>query len=195
MIARHPAPRRDCRSQTKSRRDARDLPFKAIATPRSASAFVQRHLALLESTMDHSGPNCANKTAKEYLRPNAEVCSRRRAVSCTSHPSASFRAGIDGTACIGIETPGSDPLARWPRHKKRGKRVDAGDDAWRDPFNARRTSRIRPSPWRTVNDGTCGPGVNAGDSRIKQQDRPSAQLPKKLAGPADRAYTGYLQTK
>ena len=128
--------------------------------------------------MDHSGPNCTKKTAEGYLRPYAEVCARRRAVSCTSRPSASFRTGIDGTACIGIETPGSDPLARWPRHKKRGKRVDAGDDAWRDPCNARRTARIRPSPWRTVDDGTCGPGVNAGDSRINQQDRPSAQLPK-----------------
>ena len=34
-----------------------------------------------------------------------------------------------------------------------------------------------------------------GDSRINQQDRPSAQRPERLAGPADRAYTGYLQTK
>ena len=70
-----------------------------------------------------------------------------------------------------------------------------GQDAWRDPCNARRSAGIRPSPWRTVDDGTCGPGVNAGDSRINQQDRPSAQRPERLAGPANRAYTGYLQTK
>ena len=48
--------------------------------------------------------------------------------------------------------------------KKRGARGDAEDDAWRDPCNARRIAGIRPSPWRTVDDGTCGPGVNAGDS-------------------------------
>ena len=79
--------------------------------------------------------------------------------------------------------------------KKRGKRGDAGEDAWRDPCNARCIAGIRSSPWRTVDDGTCGSGVNAGDSRINQQDRPSAQRPERLAGPADRAYTGYLQTK
>ena len=72
--------------------------------------------------------------------------------------------GIDDTACIGIETPGSDPPARWPRHKKRGTRGDAGEDAWGDPCNARRIAGIRQSPWRTVDDGTCGPGVNASDS-------------------------------
>ena len=69
MIARHPAPRRDCRSETKARRDASDLPFKAIPTPRSASAFAQRHLALLESTMDHSGPNCANELPRDIYVP------------------------------------------------------------------------------------------------------------------------------
>ena len=126
--------------------------------------FAQRHLALRESTMDHSGPNCASKTAEGYPRPYAGVCARRRAISCTSRRSASSRTGIDDTACIGIETPGSDPSARWPRHKKRGTRGDAGEDAWRDPCNARRIAGIRPSPWRTVDDGTCGPGVDAGDS-------------------------------
>ena len=30
---------------------------------------------------------------------------------------------------------------------------------------------------------------------MNQQDRPSAQRPQRLAGPADRAYTGYFQTK
>ena len=109
-------------------------------------------------------PNCANKTAEGYLRPNAGVCARRRAISCTSRRSASSRTGIDDTACIGIETPGSDPSASWPRHKKRGTRGDAGEDAWRDPCNTRRIAGIRPMPWRTVDDGTCGPGVNAGDS-------------------------------
>ena len=169
--------------------------FKAFATPRSASVFAQRHLALRESTMDHSGPDCANKTAEGYLCPYAGVCARRRAISCTSRRSASSRTGIDDTAFFGIEAPGTDPPARWPRHKKRGTRGDAGEDAWRDPCNARRIAEIRPSPWRTIDDGTCGPGVNAGDSRINQQDRPSAQRPKRLAGPADRAYTRYLQTK
>ncbi|CAM9883480.1 unnamed protein product, partial [Ascophyllum nodosum] len=110
-----------------------------------------------------------------YLRPYAGVCARRRAISCTSRRSASSRTGIDDTTCIGIEVHGSDPPARWPRHKNRGTRGDAGEDAWRDPCNARRIAGIRPSPWRSVDDGTCGPGVNAGDSRINQQDRPSAQ--------------------
>ena len=110
--------------------------LKAIATPRSASAFARRHLALLESTMGQSGPDYANKTADGYLRPYAEICARRRAVSCTSRRSASSRTGIDDTACIGIETPGSDPPARWPRRRKRGKRGDAGEDPWRDPCNA-----------------------------------------------------------
>ena len=132
---------------------------------------------------------------KQSLIITPEVCARRRAASCTSRRSASPRTGIDDTAYIGIETPGSDPPARWPRHKKRGKRGDAGEDAWRDPCNARRILGIRQSPWYTVDDGTCGPGVNAGDSRINQQDRPSAQRPERLAGSADRAYTGYLQTK
>ena len=59
--------------------------------------------------MDHSGPNYANETAEGYLRPYAGVCARRRAISCTSRRSASSRTGIDDTACIGIETPGSDP--------------------------------------------------------------------------------------
>ena len=145
--------------------------------------------------MDHSGPDCANKTAEGYLRPYAEVCARRRAVSCTSRRSASSCTGIDDTACIGIETPSSDTPALWLRRKKRGKRGDAGEDAWRDPFNARRIAGTRPSTWRAVDDGTCGPGVNAGDSRINQQDRPLAQRPERLAGPADRAYTRYLQTK
>ncbi|CAM9123114.1 unnamed protein product [Ascophyllum nodosum] len=54
--------------------------------------------------------------------------------------------------------------ARWPRHKKRGTRGDAGEDAWRDPCNARRIAGMCLSPWRTVDDGICGPGVNAGDS-------------------------------
>ena len=165
-------------------------------TPRSASVFAQRPLALRESTMDQSGPDCANKTAEGYLRPYAGVCARRRSISYTSRRSASSRTGIDDTACIGIEAPGSDPPARWLRHKKRGTRGDAGEDAWRDLCNnARRIAGIRPSPWRTVDDGTCGPGVNAGDSRINQQDRPSAQRPERLAEPADRAYNGYLQTK
>ena len=50
--------------------------------------------------------------------------------------------------------------------KKRGKRGDAGEDAWRDPCNARRIAGIRPSLWHTVDDRTCGPGVNTGDWRI-----------------------------
>ena len=145
--------------------------------------------------MDRSGPDCANKTAEGYLRSYAGVCARHRAISCTSRRSASSRTGIDDTACIGIETPGSDPPARWPRHKKRGTRGDAGEDVRRDPCNARRIAGIRASPWRTVDDGTCGPGVNAGDSCINQQDRTSAQRPARLAGSADRAHTGYLQIK
>ena len=72
--------------------------------------------------MDHSCTNCANKTAEGYLRSYAGVCARRR--------SPSSRIGIDDTACIGNETPGSGPPARWPRHKKkRGIRGDAGEDA------------------------------------------------------------------
>ena len=144
--------------------------------------------------MDHSGPDCANNIAEGCLRPHAEVCARRRAISCSSRRYASSRASIDDTACIGIETPGSEPPARWPRHKKRGKRGDAGEDAWRDPRNSRRIAGIRPSPWRTVDDGTCGPGVNAGGWRINQQDPPSAQRLERLAGPTDRAYTGSLHT-
>ena len=116
-----------------------------------------------------------NTTAEGYLRPHAEVCARRRVIFCTGRRSASFRTDIDDIACIGIETPGSDPPARWPRYKKRGKRGDAGEDAWRDPCNARRIAGIRPSPLRTVDDGTCGPGVNTGDSRSNQKDRSSAQ--------------------
>ena len=34
--------------------------------------------------MDHFGLDCANKTAKENLRPHAEACARRRAIPCTS---------------------------------------------------------------------------------------------------------------
>ena len=59
--------------------------------------------------MDHSGPDCANNTAEGYLCPDAEVFACRRAISCTSRRSAGFRTGIDDTACVGIETPGSDP--------------------------------------------------------------------------------------
>ena len=59
--------------------------------------------------MDHSGPDCANKIAEGYLRSHAEVCVRRRAISCTSHRSASSRTGGDDTACIGTETPAPVP--------------------------------------------------------------------------------------
>ena len=83
---------------------------------RSAAAFTRRRLTLLGSTMDHSGPDCANNIAEGYLRPHAEVCARRRAISCTSRGSASSRTGIDDTAFIGIETLSSDSPARWPWH-------------------------------------------------------------------------------
>ena len=46
-----------------------------------------------------------------------------------------------------------------------------------------RSVNVKKTTTTTVDDGTCGPGVNAGDSRINQQDRLSAQRPERLAGP------------
>ena len=86
-------------------------------------------------------------------------------------------------------------LPRVSRETKHKGYVEARYDAWRDPCNARRIAGIRPSPRsNNVDDGTCGFSVNAGDSRINQ-DRPSTQRPERIAGSAERAYTGSLHTK
>ena len=54
---------------------------------------------------------------------------------------------------------------------------------------ARSIAGIHPSPWSIVDDdGTCGSGINADDSRVNRQDRPSTQRPTRLTGPADHAY-------
>ena len=60
--------------------------------------------------MDNPDPGCANRTAEGYLRPNAAVCARRRAISCTRCHSASSRTGRDTTPTpyTNVELPGSD---------------------------------------------------------------------------------------
>ena len=83
--------------------------FQVIATLRSAFAFARCHWALLGSPMDHSGPDCAKQNTEGYLCSHAEVCVRRRAISCTSRRFASSRTGGDDTAYIGIETPAPVP--------------------------------------------------------------------------------------
>ena len=159
--------------------------------------FARRHLASPGNTVDHPDPGCANRIAEGYLHPDFSVCSRRRAISCTRRHCVGSRTGGDttATAYTNVELPGSDPPAFWPRNGIRGTRRDSREDSWRDPCNMRRIAGIRPSPWCTVDDGTCGPGVNAGELRIDRLCHPSAQRPERLAGPVNRAYTGSLHTQ
>ena len=149
------------------------------------------------TTLKHHGSlqsGLRQQNRRRISTSHTQVCARRRAVSRTRRRSASSRTGNDATAYTYVELPGSDSSARWPRIRTLGIRRDAREDAWRDPCSARCIAGIPPSPRSTV--GSCGyDGVNAGEGRINQRERPSTQRLERLAGRADRACIRPLYTK
>ena len=144
--------------------------------------------------MDHSGPDCAiNPPGDTYVPMPKSVPVAALSPAPATAPLAPAPAST--TPPVSLLKPPAPIPPRVGRDIQNERNVEVPGRTRGETSEGATIAGIRSSSRRTADDGTCGPGANAGDSRINQQDRPSAQCPERLAGPADRAYTGYLQTK